>query len=235
MQIRLTFKINHPIAIPFNYNYQVQSAIYAKLREIDVSSFFHDVGFGNDKVFKGFVFGKLSGKYTIIDKHMIFSDTLSLEIRSPIFEFCDALQRSFELNPSIHLFDTTFKLCGADLINYHINTNSIVCVTNSPVITRISSADGKTLYFSPDDNEFATRLQSNFEKKYMNICETKASSIVIKPLGSHKKTVTNYKGIWINAYSGKYYIEGNTHALEFLYNTGLGEKNSQGFGMFDII
>ena len=35
MQIECEFNIDQPISMPFNYNYQVQSAIYAKLRELN--------------------------------------------------------------------------------------------------------------------------------------------------------------------------------------------------------
>ena len=232
MQIVLTFKVNHPIAFPYNYNYQVQSAILQKLREVGASDFFHDTGFSSDdgKIFKGFVFGKLSGEHSHINGHMVFSDTVSLEVRSPVFEFCDALQRSFELSPKIHLFDSELKICGASLNNYHINSNSAVFFADSPVVVRVNS---KCL--SPDDESFVTSLKKNFHDKYSIMRKATAGEIEISPLGNHKKIVTKYKGIILETYTGKYRIEGNSDSLEFLYNAGLGEKNSQGFGMLNVL
>lgn len=83
MQIILNFDLDTPLEIPLNYNYQLQSAVYAKLREIGVSDFWHDSGLGESETFKFFVFGPLLGNYRIEDKKIIFTDSISLEIRSP--------------------------------------------------------------------------------------------------------------------------------------------------------
>ena len=39
----------------------------------------------------------------------------------------------------------------------------------------------------------------------------------------------------ISGWYGEYYLVGKRKYLDFLYQTGLGSKNSQGFGMFDVI
>ena len=39
----------------------------------------------------------------------------------------------------------------------------------------------------------------------------------------------------LTAYSGTYELFGERKYLDFLYQTGLGSKNSQGFGMFEIM
>ena len=50
-----------------------------------------------------------------------------------------------------------------------------------------------------------------------------------------KKLVTRYKGILITAWYGTYQLTGERKYLDFLYQTGLGAKNAQGFGMFEIL
>ena len=57
------------------------------------------------------------------------------------------------------------------------------------------------------------------------------------PVGNNKKYVTLYKNpnIYITGYNGYYIIEGNPKYIEFLYYTGLGARNSCGFGCFDIV
>ena len=47
--------------------------------------------------------------------------------------------------------------------------------------------------------------------------------------------MTKYQGNYITAWYGKYLISGKRKYLDFLYQAGLGSKNSQGFGMFEII
>ena len=46
MQIMLTMRPEKRLIIPFNYNYQLQSALYATLGEVGQSDFWHDNGFG---------------------------------------------------------------------------------------------------------------------------------------------------------------------------------------------
>ena len=48
------------------------------------------------------------------------------------------------------------------------------------------------------------------------------------------KYLTKYKGFFINGWKGIYQLSGERKYLDFLYQTGLGAKNSQGFGMFDV-
>lgn len=117
MQIYLNLQANNPLIIPLNYHYQLQSAIYSKLFEISASDFWHNYRFGNKRKFKSFVFGPLLGKYSISGKQICFENDISLEIRSPIFEFCDKFQRSMKGNPIIKLFDTTIDATSANITN----------------------------------------------------------------------------------------------------------------------
>ena len=49
------------------------------------------------------------------------------------------------------------------------------------------------------------------------------------------KYLTKYKGYIIEGYKGIYRLQGGKEELNFLYNCGIGAKNSQGFGMFEVI
>ena len=44
MQILVRFQPSAPLIIPYNYNYQLQSALYALLAEVGESDFWHDKG-----------------------------------------------------------------------------------------------------------------------------------------------------------------------------------------------
>lgn len=236
MQIHLTLKCEKPLTIPLNYNYQLQSAVYAKLSEIGASDFWHDIGFGDDKQkFKSFVFGPLTGTHIIENKKITFADKIHLELRSPVFEFCDELQRSLEISPTIKLFDTSLEVCDAALINRHINNNHVVFKSLSPIVVHSTLTDKTTVFLSPDDNMFVQRIQNNYHKKFQTFYNCEAPEISLKISEKTQKVVTNYKGTWITGYKCKITAEGHFAALEFLYNSGLGEKNSQGFGLVDVL
>lgn len=234
MQIKIILRAENGLTIPLNYNHQVQSAIYAKLREVGESDFWHDCGFASEKVYKAFVFGALNGSHSVRDKHITFNGDISLEVRSPMLSFCDALQRSIELRPQIKLFDTCLDVVGAGLINQHINGRSAVFSTESPVIIYSTDEDKHTHFYSPDDECYVEMLTDNFKRKYIALTGAAADNIIIEPIGSHKKVVTNFKGTWLNGWKGRYRITGDFRALEFLYNAGLGSKNSQGFGLLKL-
>ena len=235
MQITLNLKPNKQLIIPFNYNYQLQSAIYTKLAEIGASDFWHDVGFGEINKFKAFSFGPLKGKYTVANNHIIFEDYVSFEIRSPIFGFCDDFQRAIELFPDFKLFNTELKVVNAYVFNKHINQNKALFFSETPIIIYTHQDDGFTKYFSPDDEEFFTGICNNFEHKYESIFNTPPEPIKIRPVGNFKKVVTKYKGTWLTAYRVQLEVLGSPKSLEFLYNTGMGTKNSQGFGFLKLL
>lgn len=234
MQMFLTLAAEKPLCIPINYNYQLQSSIYSKLAELGLSDFWHDDGFGEDQTFKMFTFSPLCGTYRIIDKKICFEGEIAFEIRSPIFEFCDELQRCIEMNPSIKLFDTKLNIINASLTNRHINEGSAIFSAASPIIVHSNTEDRKTEFYFPHDDCFIERLIKNYKNKYESVYTGDAPDIDIEIVNEGKKVVTNYKGIWLNGNKCELAVKGNWYALEFLYDSGFGEKNSQGFGFVNL-
>lgn len=235
MQILLQLQPDRPLCVPFNYQYQVQSAIYSKLSEIDCSDFWHDIGFGETRKFKAFTFGQLKGRYTVNNNKIFFENKVSLELRSPVFSFCDDMQRALELSPQIRLFDTNLTVTNASVANLHINRSSVVFKTESPVLVYQNTEPGKTRYFTPDEEEFYIGICNNFERKFEAVFNTPAERIQIRPAGSFKKVVTRYKATWLTAYQGVFEVKASPKSLEFLYNSGMGAKNPQGFGFIRLL
>ena len=60
-------------------------------------------------------------------------------------------------------------------------------------------------------------------------------TLITLSVGQRDKCVTQIKGTWVNAWYGTYLLKGSPQAIQFLYHTGLGAKNSMGFGLFDIV
>ena len=237
MQILLLLRPEKPLNIPFNYNYQLQSALYALLHEVGASDFWHDRGFRSyDISYKGFCFGKLKGEYQtdMESKKMCFTNDISLEVRSVSFDFIDALQRALEQHPYIQLFDTRLDVVGASLMNRHIQNEELILKAETPIVIHQTLEDGHTYYFGPDDDDYFTRICNNARKKYETIRNEEAGQISLSPCSALKKVVTRYKGIYLTGYTGELLLSAPIKMSEFLYNTGLGEKNSQGFGFVQV-
>ena len=236
MQISLTLQPEKPLCIPLNYNYQLQSALYALLGEVGESVFWHDNGFGDFTKYKGFCFGKLEGKHVVDreNKKIRFENIVRLEIRSSVFAFMDSFQRAVERHPFLKLYDTRLDVIGASLGNRHLAEKTTVFEAVTPIIVHETFPDGKTYFFDPAEEKFYVRICNNLSRKYESITGMPADAVCVRPESEFRKTVTRYKGFLLTGYTGKIGVKASIQMLEFIYNTGLGEKNSQGFGFVKV-
>ena len=232
MQIHFTLRSDRPLAIPFHYQYQLQSALYALLSDAGLSDFWHDGGFGGSVKFKGFCFSGLQGKYAVNkeQRSIRFENDVSLEVRSPVFSFIDSLQRAVERRPYLTLFDTRLAVDYAALENRHLQTGRVVFNATTPVVAHRTLEDLKTAYYSPEEPDYFIHICENAEKKYMTVTGESPDALRLRACGPFRKTVTRYKSTWITGYTGAFEADTSVRMAEFLYNVGLGEKNSQGFG-----
>jgi CRISPR-associated endoribonuclease Cas6 len=90
-------------------------------------------------------------------------------------------------------------------------------------------------FLSPDSAEFIDGIHENFYKNYLAAYCTQPPELKITLLEKDKKVVTQYKDIWLTGYNCTLKVSAPSEALEFIYNCGLGERNSQGFGLVKII
>jgi len=127
------------------------------------------------------------------------------------------------------------EVCVSDeaIEDEHINIRML-----SPLsVHSTDPSSGKTVFYGPDDDEFAERVSYNFMRKYFSCYGIMPDSgISIEPLkvSDRDKYVTKYKNFYISGWLGEYSLWGKRKYLDFLYHTGLGSKNSQGFGMFEL-
>ena len=228
MQLLIELQKIDQFILPVNYNYLLQSMIYNLLKnKEDLSAQLHEIGHQfEDKHFKLFTFSLLQGQYKIQGKRIEFLDKVRFEIRtidqSILFTIAEALSKI--LNVKIE----QKKLTGT---SYKIRMIS-------PLVVRSTDADTKkTLYYNPFDTEFKSRIMENFARKYQAYChKVPTGRFDIEPINFSLKNkfVTKYKDYLITGWKGEFEIRGDAEVLDFLYQVGLGEKNSMGFGMFVI-
>ncbi|MBM3239518.1 CRISPR-associated endoribonuclease Cas6 [Candidatus Poribacteria bacterium] len=109
------------------------------------------------------------------------------------------------------------------------------------VYSTLRKADGtpKTYYYSPFESEFSELLEQNLKKKAaILVGEDKVDkySFTIEPtrVRNNDQKILTYKGFVIKCWMGEYKIKGSPELHRIAYETGLGSKNSQGFGCFEI-
>lgn len=240
MQLIININLDKQLILQLNYNHIVQSIIYRALSVIpEYADFIHDNGYMNgNRSYKMFNFGQLKGEYRIEGRNIIFSNFVSLEVRSPLSMLINILKYSFETN-GITFGEKTFNDILIEIYDYTIEDSEINIEMNSPVT--VYSTDeymGNTYYYAPTDVEFSDMIDANFKRKYFSYYGVRPySNVEIELLNNTapRKMVTKYQGLYVNAWFGRYRLSGERKYLDFLYQTGLGSKNSQGFGMFSLV
>ena len=240
MQLIIRFTSEEKINLPIAYRHAVQSMIYNSLRSCpEYSAFLHDEGNKIDEntTFKLFTFGQLEGDYSIINKRIVFTNEITLQIRCIDPFMCQLLSDGFRPASSHRLLGNNITVQNCTLQNYIVFYNSIKIKMLSPITVLTKTPDNHTVFFSPQEDRFYEKVTENALRKWISRFGSDSGfELTVTPCNcEYRKNVTKFKDIYINAWYGEFMLNGNPKTLDFLYNVGIGNKNSQGFGMFEII
>lgn len=237
MQLHLTLEAD-AIALPINYRPLIHGMIYRLLSaHPDYSEYLHDRnGTGRARSFKGFTFSQLTGNYAISGHEIAFRGPIHLEIRSyePV---CAALLRdALARTDAIALGSASLKLTCCELRDAHVLQPDALIRMRSPVVAYRTLENRQTEFFAPDQPRFYAALVNNARKKWQYYRGDAPFEFGILPCFSAlpKKQFSTFKGTYITGWYGQYAIRGTPEVIDMLYQTGLGAKNSEGFGLFDI-
>lgn len=249
MRIRFDFELpGRKITLPINYNYLVQAMIYKNISE-RLADFLHARGFVYEKrQFKLFTFSKLFGEYrikkrgpkeTTIDFFSGFYFYLSSSYEEILQEFANRMVSGTTLilgNQQIYTSSVEVMLPPV----FRNGVTTIKMLSPMTMRSTLQKKDGtkKTYYYSPLEKEFSSLVQKNILKKYYSFtgCHPENPGLEISPLYFSEKRNSHlvlYKDFVIEGYSGIFRLKGNAELKQFAYDVGLGERNSQGFGMFE--
>lgn len=240
MRIRLTFEFEGNMLLPLNYNHIIQASILNWIDDEEYQKYIHDIGYTLEKRnYKLYVFSRMEGKFKIIKetKQIEFDSGCTLDI-SAIDEklLMLIIQGTFKNNLRIGRNKVTVK----SIMKREFEPERIMRVRTKSPITVYSTVkendQTKTLYYTPHQEEFYEKIRLNIMHKYESYFGNKYDGdFEIKLLNekSVKEKVIKYKNFVIKGYEGEFLIQGSSKIKELIYNTGLGSKNSQGFGMID--
>ena len=226
------------LTLPINYHHILQAIIYDHLRVTDYERL-HDKAYSYGKrQYRMFTFSEIFGKYRIREKKITFQGLMSYKISSPdeemISVLCDAFQNrgvsygDVQINEIEVISDTTrIEANEAD-----IRMISPICIYSTKKNT------GEKIYYEPGDGEFEKQLVNNFARKYKAFYGKDPMELpVIEPriVLPRDRKVTKYQGTMLTAWMGQYRLKGEKDLLNFWMDAGIGGKNAQGFGMFDLV
>lgn len=240
MQLVVHIGLKEPLSLPVNYSHILQAVIYRSLDILpDYSRFLHEGGFTRgQRQYKMFQFSQLTGEYKIQNKQITFYSNVSFEVRSPEPLLIRLLGESMWTN-GIIFGNNLYTDIQVELYDYTVEEEQIMIRMQSPLTVYSTNSETNSVqYYSPEETRFYELISDNFFRKYQAYYGvTPNSEIQMEIYGKKqpKKFVTRYKGSYITGWYGIYKLFGKRKYLDFLYQTGIGGKNSQGFGMFEIL
>lgn len=187
---------------------------------------------GKEKQFKFFCFTDLHGKYRFHDGGLLLSTPAWWEIRSADERIIDAIEKGLETG-EISINGQKCRVDKYQVSNRNFNVGKAVFEMDTPAVHYITDKNGFSRYFSPADEEFTKGLRDNIIRKYAAWCgKNPDGEVAVLPFrsGARDKCVTRYKKTFITGYYGQCMVIAPPDVLEFIYHTGLGGKNSMGFG-----
>jgi CRISPR-associated endoribonuclease Cas6 len=246
--MRLTVTINPKndfVILPLHYQYLLQGFLYHSLKNKSFASFLHEIGFQKGKrTYKLFTFSRLFGQHKIQlnTKTIVFYDEISWYVSTVLPELTQQLGEYFLLQKEVYLGDQLVEIQSVKMEECEVKSSEIEIEMLSPltVYSTYEMVDGtkKTQFFHPNDEVFPHLIEANFRNKYEAYYgEPPQERLIIQPLHvtNKHKVVTTFKNYYITAWQGRYRLRSTPKNLTFLLQTGIGGRNSQGFGMFRVI
>lgn len=241
MLCKITMISKRNITLPFSYNSIIQAVLYRFINEEAYGQFMHNKGYTyNKRSFKLFSFSSISKKPVSIDKEhkkFVFSNEISFYVSSINNEFFNFVLNSIvNMEEILNLGGNDVSISRLDIIEQDTSVGGIV-KTLSPITvysTFEKPAGGKVIhYYSPYELEFAELVRNNLLNKYRALYENEPenSNFTIKAKGRVIEKVIPYKSSLVKGYSGMFDMEGSPELIGMAFCSGLGSKNSQGFGL----
>ncbi len=139
------------------------------------------------------------------------------------------------MKDNIYLGTNTTIISRIEFINQVIGEKEIVAAMSPiTVYSTLTSYENvkKTYYYNPAEKEFPNNIRKNLINKYHSFYDKLPDNdeFNVRPIDRYKERIVNYKNFIIKGYTGKFEIEGSKELMEMAFCTGLGSKNSQGFG-----
>ena len=246
MRIKITISSDKKeVPVPVHYNNLVQGAIYNKIDDPGFREYLHSMGFSFEKrKFKLFTFSRLMGnfKFDKASRMLVFKSPIKLVISSPLSLLIKELGNGLIKEGTIRFGEEVLEIKDLEAYSKEIKEDRILVKMISPVVTYSTiEKEGRkfTYYYSPYEDRFQETIAGNLAKKASLIYESKPDKnslqITPKKVSPNDRKIIKFKGTVIQGWLGKYELKGAPKLLETAYYAGLGSKNSQGFGCFELL
>ncbi len=214
-----------PFSVPIHYNHLIQAYVYRIMG--NYAPFVHDIGFRRGKKqFKLFVFSRLFGNFRREGNRLIYTPPVSLYVATPIEDIGRAMMVGAAGGGVV---DGLF-LERMEVISPDIPPNEMQLKTLSPIAVRVKEK-GRHVYLSPQDERFASIVEENLRDKYETVFGVPYRGEIHVRFDRWQKRIVYFKGVPVEAYDSSVFIRASQEMIGLAMETGMGSRNSQGFGM----
>ncbi|OAG28555.1 CRISPR-associated endoribonuclease Cas6 [Thermodesulfatator autotrophicus] len=250
MRISITFKVTkEKFSLPVHYNHLVQAFIYSFLDET-LAHFYHEKGYTYGKRrFKLFTFSRLLGKKRTFNRkkrEITFHGSVKLKVGAVDDRLLESFATHLVRKGSFFLGE---NFCEVEAVEVEMPVEAkgpVVMRALSPITihSTLMTPDGrkKTYFYTPFEQEFTQKIFENLERKAKALWGEGAelpplNGAYLKPLRVSKKNeaIVKFKDYWIKGWMGLYELNLPEPYFSLAYNAGLGARNSQGFGMIEVV
>ena len=243
MRAYITMKIEKPLILPMQNNHIIQAIILKWIGDDAYRKYIHDKGYEyKSRRYKMYTFSRLEGKFKLdrVKKTVTYFDEVRFILSSSDEKFLNYVVNTIMYEDSVDFYGTAATVLSVKCLSYELSGKTKV-YTKSP-ITVYSTLTGKdikkTYYYNPRENEFEEFIRRNLMNKYAALYDKQPGNMdfFLKPVDvlKLKQCIVIYKGTVIKGWNGEFFMDGSSELLNLAYNSGLGSKNSQGFGCIEI-
>jgi CRISPR-associated endoribonuclease Cas6 len=234
------------LILPLHYNSEVQGLIYRNLDKA-LAKRIHDQGTPLGKrQFRFFTFSRLLGKYRIDGETIEFSGPVRLHIGSVHEELLESLALHLLREPLVRLGREPCEVRGIEVEPLPPLSRPTLVRTLSPITVyrTLYTAEGKkkTYYPSPSEGEWAELILANLGRKALalgwgkeRLAGLAGAHIQPQKAGKQDLRILEYRGTVIKGWTGLFKLDLPEPFFLLAYDSGLGSKNSQGFGMVEVV
>ncbi len=222
------------LRVPIGYNAGIQAYLYSCLSP-SLGDIYHD-GDGDSKAAKPFTFSNIIGKYTVENKHMIFDGPCRIYVASSDLNFLNQIFETISETNIISLYGTFVPIDQVVPQSDRTVNGAETYNTLSPICVFVKAPSGKVIPLAPEDEEFSDLLKEGLKRKYQNIYGSEYEMpLNIYHFDKVKKMVCAYKNAYYEAYRCSFQVLASSMMHEIILDTGIGMRNSAGFGMVEKV
>ncbi len=236
MRIKIQISCENGFFVPFKRAYETSFFIKDILKEAGIEE-----PYFNFSPFR-------SMNREISDEGVMLRNPIVLYITSPIENYIKIIEAYFAKNREINLYNTSLKIEKTVIFppfEAENDTYKFKCLSPITVYKKFLTKDKeeKEAFLNPHDSEFYSVIRTNLIEKFRRIYGK-------PPLKSHlyiqfdknylikKRKISKLveiKGKKYKAWLSPFTMSGNKEIIQIAYDWGIGQLNSYGLGMIEIV